>query len=262
MMPQVLAFFDLPDDNVLREKVRDVLARPDYRLDPPGDSAAWFIEMLLNVLAWIIWPFKWIYNFSEGLPEFLRWLVVLAMIAVMGLVVGHIVYTVVSAIRGSDREKFALPSESTPQRMTAAELETLAEQAANRGELVVAVRYLFRASLARLELREKKMTRRGLTNREHLRRYRGTPFFDPLEVLVSTIEWKWYGEQPCADEDWESCRRAYQSVARLLSRASKSDVADVGSSQRQPVNHQSSQRSEGVSTAAIPTMGGANVDAS
>lgn len=261
-MPQVLAFFGLPDDNVLREKVRDVLARPDYRLDPPGDSAAWFIEMLLTVLSWIIWPFKWIYNFSEGLPDFLRWLVVLAMIAVMGLVVGHIVYTVISAIRGSDREKFALPSESAPQRMTAAELETLAEQAANRGELVVAVRFLFRASLARLELREKKMTRRGLTNREHLRRYRGTPFFDPLEVLVSTIEWKWYGEQPCADEDWESCRRAYQSVARLLSGAMWTDVADVGSSQRQPVNLKSSQRSEGVSTAAIPTKGGAHADAS
>ena len=247
-MPQVLAFFDLPDDNVLREKVRDVLARPDYRLDPPGDSAAWFIEMLLNVLAWIIWPFKWIYNFSEGLPEFLRWLVVLAMIAVMGLVVGHIVYTVVSAIRGSDREKFALPSESTPQRMTAAELETLAEQAANRGELVVAVRYLFRASLARLELREKKMTRRGLTNREHLRRYRGTPFFDPLEVLVSTIEWKWYGEQPCADEDWVSCRQAYQSVAGLLQ----------GSRTRE-----SSDRSLTTSaTAEVVTKGGAHADAS
>lgn len=226
MTPQVLAFFSLPDDNVLREKLRDVLARPDYRLDPPGDSAAWFIEMLLTVLSWLIWPFKWVYNFSEGLPEFLRWLIVLAMIVVLGVVVGHIVYTVVSALRGSNREKFALPTESASQRITAAELETLAEQAAERGELVVAVRYLFRASLARLELREKKMTRRGLTNREHLRRYRGTPFFDPLEILVSTIEWKWYGEQPCADEDWESCRQAYRSVAGRLQSSRTRESSD------------------------------------
>lgn len=218
MTPQMLAFGSLPDENVLRDKVREVLARPDYHLQPSGDSTEWLIETLLTVLKWIIAPFKWIYELSEGLPGVLRWLIVLALAVAVVAIVAHIIYTLVSAMRGGDRERFVLPTEPAPARMTATELEQLAESAAARGELIVAVRFLFRASLARLELREKKLTRRGLTNREHLRRYRGTPFFEPLEILVSTIEWKWYGEQTCVNEDWETCRRAYQSMAGLAVR--------------------------------------------
>lgn len=223
MMPQMLAFGSLPDETVLRDKAREVLARPDYHLQPPGESTEWLIEAFLTVLKWVIAPFRWIYELSEGLPGFLRWTIVLVFAVVVVALVVHIIYTLVSAMRGGERERFALPTEAVPVRMTATELEQLAESAAARGELIVAVRFLFRASLARLELREKKLTRRGLTNREHLRRYRGTPFFEPLEVLVSTIEWKWYGEQACASEDWETCRRAYQSMAGLTVRSDTRD---------------------------------------
>ena len=218
MMSVLLAFGSLPDETVLRDKVREVLARPDYHLQPPGESTEWLIEAFLAVLKWIIAPFRWIYELSEGLPGVLRWLIVLVFAVAVVALVAHIIYTLVSAMRGGDRERFALPTETAPTRMTATELEQLAESAAARGELIVAVRFLFRASLTRLELREKKRTRRGLTNREHLRRYRGTPFFEPLEILVSTIEWKWYGEQACANEDWETCRQAYQSMAGLAVR--------------------------------------------
>ena len=217
-MPPMLAFGSLPDEIVLRDKVRDVLARPGYHLQPPGESTEWFIDAWLTLLKWIIAPFKWVYELSEGLPGVLRWLIVLVLAVVTVAIIGHIIYTLVSAIRGGDGERFVLPIETAAERVTAAELEQLAESASARGELIVAVRLLFRASLARLELRERKLARRGLTHREHLRRYRETAFFEPLEILVSTIEWKWYGEQPCAAEDWEACRRAYQSLAGLAER--------------------------------------------
>lgn len=218
MMPPMLAFGSLPDENVLRDKACEVLARSDFHLQPPGESTEWLIEAFLTLLKWLIAPFKWIYELSEGLPGVLRWLIVLIFAVAVAALVAHIIYTLVLAMRGGERERFVLPTESAPVRMSATELEQLAESAAARGELIVAVRFLFRASLARLELREKKLTRRGLTNREHLRRYRGTPFFEPLEILVSTIEWKWYGEQTCANEDWETCRQAYQSMAGLAVR--------------------------------------------
>ena len=125
MTPPMPAFGNLPDETVLRDKVREVLARSDYHLQPPGESAEWLIETLLTLLKWIIAPFKWIYDLSEGLPAFLRWTIVLVFAVVVVAIVAHIIYTLVSAMRGGDRERFTLPTESAPSRMTATELEQI-----------------------------------------------------------------------------------------------------------------------------------------
>jgi hypothetical protein len=55
-----------------------------------------------------------------------------------------------------------------------------------------------------------------LTNREHLRRYQGTPFFDCIHKFVDTIDTKWYGGGNCRVEDYESCVSAHQTLRGLI----------------------------------------------
>ena len=92
-------------------------------------------------------------------------------------------------------------------------------------ELIEAVRFLFRACLARFQDRERRPFRRGTTNRGHLRRYRGSQFFVPLETLVTTIELKWYGEEVCDAADYQACRQAHAEVVSILREPICADAA-------------------------------------
>ncbi len=203
-------------DEVLRAKIREVLARPDYVLDPVASDDEtlrwwlWMIELLLT-------PIRWLFGLTAGLPEVLRWLIVICLSLLLLGLLWHILSSLFSALRGSSSREvlaFAVNLTSGPD---AELLERLAEEAGQRGEWIEAVRLLMRASVARLEQRERRTYRRGTTNREHLRRYRGSEIHSPLEVLVRAIEWKWYGEEPCEREDFDACQRAYQELVTLMS---------------------------------------------
>ena len=71
------------------------------------------------------------------------------------------------------------------------------------------------ACLARLEQAEEKPFRPGATNREHLNRYRATPLYEWLARLVTIIDLKWYGSEPCLASDFAECRDAYERITLL-----------------------------------------------
>lgn len=201
----------LPDEAVLRDKVREVLSRPDFHTDRAADETPWVLELLLTALQWLFDSLRWLFNLTEGLPEFLRWVVVAVLVVVMVALLVHIFYTLFRALGGDRREPLAVADSQSPLT-TASEWERRADDAAARGEWIAAVRHLFRACLARLEERERRPFRRGTTNRAHLRRYRSADFRESLEVLVVTIERKWYGDEVCDAKDYEACRLAHSRV--------------------------------------------------
>ena len=123
----------------------------------------------------------------------------------------QLVLAMLAAMGGERREALSLEVSPSPLT-TAREWERLADDAAERGEWIAAVRHLFRACLARLEERERRPFRRGTTNRGHLRRYRNAAFCEALEVLVLTIERKWYGDEACDAQDYAACRQAHSQV--------------------------------------------------
>jgi len=203
----------LPDPQTVRQTAREVLARPEYRLDAAqdfSDAIAEFWAMIRRVTEAIQRWFDWLY----GMSPLLALAIVLAMIVCVCLLTGHILWTLVTVVRGDRRALDAL-ADLSRRKVDPAELAREADDAGARGNYILGVRLLYRACLARLEQAEEKPFRPGATNREHLNRYRATPLYDWLARLVSVIDLKWYGDEPCLASDFAECRDAYERISLL-----------------------------------------------
>jgi len=201
----------LPDPEKIRRTAEQVLRRPDYRLDPQPDSGRTLFELLQRFLRWVLTPFQWLLDALEGLPGWLRWPIALGLVAILILLVCHIGYTIVGAVRGP-RQKRGLAAALPRTSRDPAALERQAAEAVSRGDFITAVRLLFASCLLRLELAEKRPCLAGTTNREHLRRHRDSPVFEPLRLFVEIIETRWYGRGICGLEDFEACRAAHARI--------------------------------------------------
>jgi hypothetical protein len=204
-----------------------VLSRPEYQADPPAEPSEGMLRLLATLLRWILAPFKWLFESMDGLPEFLRWLIVIVLFVVLLALFAHMAWTLMQAMSGGRRPQrgASLPSDLVSAELSVVELEQAAEQAFNHGALIEAVRYLFRAALTSLSDREKKRFRRGMTNRQYLYYFRNTSLLPHLQIFVSTIELKWYGDEPCEGRDYEDCRAAYQQIATLLQGGYRADAS-------------------------------------
>jgi hypothetical protein len=209
----------------LREKVDEVLARPEFTdaSNEPSSQAVGILDWLLEQLTGVL---RWIYDLTQGLPEVLRWLIVAGLTLLLVILIVHILWTFQRALTGAHLRlpdaRLALEGEP---KLHPDKLEADADEAAANGDLIGAIRLLLRASLLRLELREKRPFRRGMTNRQHLARVRRTPFFDPLQVLVRTIELKWYGDEVCEASDYDACRQAHGSLRSLIAGGPHADAS-------------------------------------
>lgn len=207
-----------PTEEQLRNTVQEVLSRADYQTSASSEPSEGMLLLIAKLLRWFLTPFRWLFEMTEGLPDFLRWVIVIVLVVVLLLLIAHIAWTFFQAMTGGRRSRrgVKLPSESAGAVLSVSELEEAANQAVSQGNLVEAIRYLFRASIARLSDHEKKRFRRGMTNRQYLRHYRDSAFATPLEVFVTTIELKWYGDEPCESQDYDECHQAYRQLAVLL----------------------------------------------
>lgn len=127
------------------------------------------------------------------------------------------------------------PTEPTPDlrtKMSVAtrpeEVHMLALKAGERGEYAAAARLLLQAGVLRLEAAERRVNRPGVTNRELLRRYRGTRLAGPVSTLVETIDRGWFGRQVCTRRDYDECLAAHDEIAA----AANPRVATAGGSGR------------------------------
>jgi hypothetical protein len=201
----------LPDPDTIRRTAEQVLRRPDYQLNPQPDSGSILLAWLWRILHWISRPFQWLFDALEGLPDWLRWPIAVGLTALLVLLVFHIGYTIVRAVSGPGRQNgLAAALQRTPRDPAA--LERRAAEAASGGDFITAIRLLFAACLLRLEAAEKRTFRAGTTNREHLRRHRDSPVFEPLELFVEIIETRWYGQGVCGPADFEACRAAHTLI--------------------------------------------------
>ena len=210
-MVRMPAASPFPDPEMIRRTAEQVLRRPDYQLDPRLGSGRTLLEMMLRFFRWIATPFQWLLDALSGLPGWLRWPIVLGLAALLILLVFHIGYTIVGAVRGP-RQKRGLATALPRTSRDPAALERQAADAVSRGDFITAVRLLFAACLLRLELAEKRPFLAGTTNREHLRRHRDSPVVEPLRLFVEIIETRWYGRGICGLEDFEACRTAHARI--------------------------------------------------
>ena len=204
---------ELPAPDAIRAKIAEVLARPDYSLDPVAADESWeWLKLFFRIIEWIMTPFRWLMELTEGLPMLLRWTIIIGLFVIVVLLIAHIAYTIVAAVRGPKQDSSSLTLDEQSSQRNPDLFERRADEAARIGAWVDAIRFLFRATLLRLELREKRRFRVGMTNREHLRRYRNSAIAEPLGLLVETLDLKWYGDGPCDREDFARCREAHTTI--------------------------------------------------
>lgn len=219
-----MASASLPDPDVIRRTADEVIRRSAFQLEPQPESGKTFLDYLLRFLEWISTPFRWLSELLSGLPYWLRWPIFVGLTTLVILLVLHLIYSLVTAmrrpLRGSGLAAIDANTQCDPET-----IERQAAEAAARGNHIAAIRLLFRASLMRLDLAEKRKTRAGTTNREYLRRHRDTPVFEPLKMFVETIDAKWYGRDACVPEDYEACHAAHARIHQLAKDVSSAHSA-------------------------------------
>jgi hypothetical protein len=199
------------DPEAIRRKAAEVVSRPEFDLSPASEQPP--INWGLRILFWVLKPFFW---FLEqlgdiGLP--LKILIVTVLVLVLVALVVHIVYTLTKAIRGPTRVRREVVAEPPPSPEA---LEAAARQRAGSGDFIGAIRALFKAALVRIEATEKKPFRRGITNREILKRYKTSRLFEPMSRFVDLIDTRWYGEIPCERIDFVTCETEYGRIRDVL----------------------------------------------
>jgi hypothetical protein len=203
-----------PPPDAIRKTASEVIARADYDLGaelPRESSLAYWLE----ILRWIIQPFRWLFESLDGLPDPVRWLIVILAVLLCAALIAHIIYSFVSAVRGPAARRPGT-YQSSARVTDPAELEQAAERAGARGDYIGAVRLLFRAALRRIELAEKRSFQPGFTNRELLRRYQSSALSEPLRRLVEVIDLKWYGDTACEASDYSACKSEHDRIRQHI----------------------------------------------
>lgn len=199
-----------PSADVIRQTARDILARPDYRLKPLGsDDLAW-LRWLWNVLKAVLAPLGRLFHTLWDVSPVLAIAYVVALVVVLVVLLWHIVYSFRVALHGRLDDRGYTGAEH--RVVDPEELEARARQAAQRQDYITAVRWLFQACLLRLEPADRRALRRGATNHEYLRRFRGTAAYEPLRRFVVVIDFKWYGQGRCERADFDECQRAHAEI--------------------------------------------------
>ena len=214
-----------PDPETIRRTAAEILSGPEFRIEQDTRVGDTLVELMLLILEWVIAPFLWLFDAMEGLPDALRWLVVVVLAVLLALLVGHIIYTLASSLRPATRKSKFLSALSSHRKLTAEEFEQHAQEALAQHDYISAVRFLFRASLAHLQALEGRVLSPGLTNRQYVRRYQKSRFVEPLQYFVDIIDTSWYGNGVCREAEYLKCRDAYAEIKRQTSAGSHADNA-------------------------------------
>ena len=201
-----------PAPDVIRGKAAEIVARAEYHLDQGLDADSrrlWEV-----ILYWIIRPFVWLFNILGELPTELKIVVMIVLGIVCIALITHIVWSLVSAIRGSPKGPRAAGRRPS-RHIDPKELESAAKAAAGEGDFLEAIRLLFKAALVRIERSEKKKLRAGMTNRELLQRYARSSLNEPLAGMVDLVDRKWYGTESCESADYAECLQEHSVICRL-----------------------------------------------
>ena len=199
--------------DTIRETAREVLAGPRYQIAPT--EGADLLSLLLRFLEWVFSPFVGLFGILSGVSLVLAWLV-------FGIVITSVVVLIcfvffrLATIQRVGRIACSMPIEQ--HNRDPAHLEKLANDSLEARDFVVAVRLFLMATLLRLEQAQEKRFRLGMTNREHLRRYRRSTIFEPMKYIVDLMDRTWYGGADCDGESASKCRDAYQEIRSQIQR--------------------------------------------
>ena len=214
-----------PDPETIRRTAAEILQGSDFRIDQDTRVGDTIVDIMTQIIKWIVLPFRWLFDAMDGLPNGVWWLIVIVLAILLAILVGHILYTLLTTLSPSVRKSKLSSAFSSKKPLTADQFEQLAHEAFAQNEYIVAVRFLFRASLVHLQSLEGRLFSPGLTNRHYLRRYRNSPFVKSLQSFVDIIDTAWYGNGVCREAEYLKCREAYAEIKRQTKEVVHADNA-------------------------------------
>ncbi len=213
MIAKIVSASAAPPEEI-RRKIQETLARDDYNLEPSDGRQESLLALIWRLFHWLTRPFVALFDWLYSISPPLAWLMVAALVGLLVVLIAHIGYTLVRAFSHRQEATPWTRGERNEREVDPAAVEREAAQLAARQDYVGAVRLLFRASVLRIERVEQRKFRAGVTNREILRRYRQQPWGAALRTVVDTLDFKWYGDEPCLPEDFDACRQACAAIAQ------------------------------------------------
>jgi hypothetical protein len=210
----------LPPPETIRRTAEEVLQRPYFKLEPASYNLSLyqrilgFFARILGFLARLFRPIGSAFAALYAVSPFLAWLFVIVLLLVAAALIVHIVYSFKKALeKRKEMQDFSVLEEKSVDEPEG--WEERAREAAGNADYISALRFLFRASLLRLERARERPFKRAATNREYLRRFRETPAYDPLSFFVDMIDVKWYGGGECTEEHYEQGTHAHVLIRNL-----------------------------------------------
>lgn len=197
----------------IRETAQQVLSRPYYQVTPKEGEA--FPSLVIRFLEWVLSPFVGLFGMLSGVSVVFAWTVFGVVITTVVVVICLVIFRLAKTQRVA---RFASDMPVAMQNRDPSHLEKLAHDSLSASDYVVAVRLFLMATLLRLELAQEKRFRPGMTNREHLRRYRRSAIFEPMQYIVELMDRTWYGGAECDFESASKCRDAYQEICAQIQR--------------------------------------------
>jgi hypothetical protein len=106
------------------------------------------------------------------------------------------------------------PDQNRPsiQTFTLAELLTKSQQFHRNGDYTQAVRWLYLATLQRLNDAKLILHHPSLTDREYLKLLNTFPTIRSGDILLSSHEQLYFGDTQMTAEDFDRCQQAYQQI--------------------------------------------------
>jgi len=197
-----------------RNATRDVLATDEFsRLGV--DNATWMERMI----GWVIGIIQTIGGWFQSLPSWLAWLLVGWMVLTLVAIFIHLIYTLVQMLGSSGSKRVPRDHAWVGDELLGVQdlrfdsvLER-AQQMLAEGRWLMAVRYLYVASVVWLAEREIVIFRKDKTNRDYLRELARRPaereLFGEMTLLFETAV---YGRASATEQD---CRRMSDLIEKI-----------------------------------------------
>ena len=206
------------DKNAANERLKGILARPEYATGPRGQNA--LNRLLLDFIRWLQNLFPQPAQGQPGRGSTLTLIVQFVVVVVALLLIAYVLRLLLirfkrpgaKKIRKKREARIVLGERLEPEE-TATDLLSEAEALARSGDLRAAIRKGYIALLVELGDRKLISLAQYKTNRDYLRSVSSHPqLHSRMKNLTDSFERHWYGFAQATPTDWQDFRTGYREA--------------------------------------------------
>ena len=206
------------DKNAANERLKSILARPEYATSARGQNA--LSRLWLDFIRWLQNLFPKRAQGEPGRGSVITQIVQFVVIGVALLLIGYVAWLLLTRFRRPGakkirrkREPRIVLGERLEPEETASDLLSEAEALARRGDLRAAIRKGYIALLVELGDRKLITLAQYKTNRDYLRSVSSHPqLHSRMKGLTDSFERHWYGFAQVTPTDWQDFRSGYREA--------------------------------------------------